>query len=621
MCAQKVTSGLIILSIASFFVTCGELDTVLPTTGTYRVNALVNNMSLNECSLIGAGDRIYPYFTTSVLDDPDVRGLVVFLQTPGGETVGQKVRYSLKTEEEPEERETRTDGSRETDGGTEKNAEKEEGTQTAEAGEDGQAETEDPDFHTAATSGETSERVRAAEPAAVESTETETFIRVTRLDKDLPAFPLPKNLKIGHYILVFQILGEKETLDRTEKGIYYLDDAVFSLNDIQRYLPDVSNGSHLIPPGITIMLEAKVAADERLDPYVIWYNGKKRIGEGRISEGAGLMLWQAPEQTGFHTIRAEAFPRRPEAGIYGKAREISLPVSSKAAGAGYFSGESEYITHWYQFRGNLQDSRIPVATERALIPKGERASHWTARNNIYGLSVGSRDIYLLPAFSFIPEEKKPGAGRFMFRFKPVEAGTVFSVLLKSESPSDSVYMDLVLSEEALELNITGPETSEVIPADYAPEEAEGFITLFIDFSAAGSQLAVNLSRENTPPVPPEPKIIALSSPLSGEGSFQFGASLNNTGAGGADAAGGSAPAEGRPVPVTAILDEFAVGWLETPLLSEEPAPDSDPASGEEPEPGDSPEEALPGGVTPSHEDTTPALSGKRTPTDSETTSL
>ncbi|MDR0624804.1 MAG: hypothetical protein LBG10_10320 [Treponema sp.] len=577
MCIQKARAALGIIGIVSLFVTCGELDTVLPMPGTYQINALVNNVSLNECSLITAEDRIYPYFVSSVLDDPDVRGLMVFLQTPGGETVGQKIRYTLKGAEEPEEQAVRTEDWSQIKGEAETEAETKTPAETGDAGEG-------PDFPP--ISEETGETVQIAEPVNVEPHETETLVRVTRLDKNLPAFPLPKNLQIGQYTMVFHVLGEREILDRTEKSIYYLDNAVFSLNDIQRYLPDVSNSSHLIPPGITIMLEATVIADERLDPYMVWYNGKKRIGEGRVSDGAGLMLWKAPEQTGFHTIRVEAFPRIPEAGLYGKSREISIPVSSKAAGMGYFSGEAGSITHWYQFRGNLQDSKTPVATERALIPKGERPSHWTAQNSIYGLSIGAGDIYLLPAFSPIPEGDNPGTGRFMFRFKPVAEGTVFSVQYKTESPADSVYMDLVLSNGTLQLNITGPGIAEAIPAAYAPEEAEDFISLFIDFSEDGDRLAVRLDRENPAPVPPEPKIITLSSPLNGEGSFQFGASLNIVGTSGPEAADNSLPAEERqPVPVAAILDEFAAGWMETSLLPEEPEPVmvSAPAPAEEPE--------------------------------------
>jgi hypothetical protein len=562
MCVQKIRRAFIILFISSLFLTCGELDTVLPSSGTYKVNALVNNSSLNESSLnesslITKNDRIFPYFVTSVTGDPDVQGLLIFLQTPAGEIAEKKIHYTLKpVEEEKGEKKSITIN--------------------------GEIETKAPVFD--GQNAEITEMPQTTGPVKTENKETETLIHVNRLDKDLPPFSLPENLPVGQYTLVFQILGEKEILDRTEKHIYYLDDVPFSLNDIQRYLPDISDGSYLIPPGTTVMLEAKIISGERLDPYVVWYSGKKRISEGRVSGGADLILWKVPEQTGFHTVRAEAFPYLPVAGIYGKSLEISLPVSAKAAGTGYFSGESEHITHWYQFRGNLQDSKMPVATERALIPKGEKVSQWSPQNNIYGLTIGPRDIYLLPGFSFVPSEKQPGVGRFMFRFKPVAEGTVFSAFFKSEFPPDSVYMDLVLSKETLQLNLSGFEISEVIPADFVPEEAEGFISLFIDYALDGNRLGVTLGRENT--TPPEPVVFVLSSPLNGEGSFQFGASLKSAETGNTDSADGSVPPEEpEPAPVTAILDEFAAAWLENAVLFAEPADveEPEPVPGEEPE--------------------------------------
>ncbi|MDR1894799.1 MAG: hypothetical protein LBQ61_08985, partial [Spirochaetales bacterium] len=470
-----------VLLISSVFCTCGELDTVLPSSGTYKVNALVNETSLNDSSLISKNDRIYPFFASSVTDDPDITGLLVFLQGPGGETVGKKIHYTLEAPGKEAPREPIAEPIKETAAKPVTEKPKEQTPESADetAGE-GDPDSPEPEL----------EQVKPApaaplpEPVKTEISEKESLIHVNRLDKDLPPFSLPEDLEIGQYALVFQVLGEKEILYQMEKNVYYLKDAAFSLKDIQSYLPDVSTGSHLIPLGITIMLEARVFSDARLDPYIIWYNGKKRISEGRFSEGAGLILWKAPEQTGFHTIRAEAFPYKPVGGISGRSREISLPISAKAVNSGYFSGEAGNITYWYQFRGNLQDSQVPVATERALVPKGERASQWTHEDTIYGLTVGSKDIYLLPAFSFASPGEKQGAGRFMLRFKPVSEGTIFSALFKSESsPADNLYLNLDLAKEGLKLDLISSGETLVIPSDYTPERYGNFITLFIDFSA------------------------------------------------------------------------------------------------------------------------------------------
>ncbi|MDR1099919.1 MAG: hypothetical protein LBL28_05495 [Treponema sp.] len=552
--------ALFILFISSFLYTCGELDTVFPSNGTYQVNALVNETSLNDCSLISKNDRIYPYFASSVLSDPDITGLVVFLQTPSGYIINKKIHYTLETVEE--------------DAPVENSGEVIDDTVPEDA------------------LIKVTENINIIEPVKID--ESEILIPVNRLDKGLPFFLLPDTLEIGPYTMIFQILGKREVLYREEKPVYYLDDAEFSLTDIQKYLPDVSGGSPLIPPGIAIMLEAQVVSDERLDPYIVWYSGRKRLSEGRISEGGGFILWKAPEQTGFHTIRAEVFPRRPNGVFPGISREISLPISSKTENGGYFSGESANILYWYQFQGNLQDSKNPVSTERALVPRGEKNSRWIPEGNIYGLAVDSQSAYLLPSFSFMPSGEAQGAGRFMLRFKPVSEGLVFSSCFKSESaPADMVYMNLSVAGETLNLDIIAPERSAAITLNYT-EEAESFITLFIDFVIHENYFEARIDRENDPAPPAEPKRISLLNPLNGEGSFQFGASLKNTEV--KEDQEELVPEEEKPAyfPVTAILDEFAFSRLEEYVFPEEPEPETEdiPVMAEETEPALPEEEPL-----------------------------
>ncbi|MDR1277428.1 MAG: hypothetical protein LBK02_01610 [Treponema sp.] len=547
MCSRNGKLALFILFISSFFYTCGELDTVFPSNGTYQVNALVNETSLSDCSLISRNDRIYPYFASSVISDPDVTGLLVFLQTPSGYIINKKIHYTLDTLDILET--------------VEENAPVE---NSGEAIDDTIPE----DALIKVT-----ENINIIEPVKID--ESEILIPVNRLDKGLPFFLLPDTLEIGPYTMIFQILGKKEVLYREEKPVYYLDDAAFSLTDIQKYLPDVSGGSHLIPPGVAIMLEAQVVSDERLDPYIVWYSGRKRLSEGRISEGAGFILWKAPEQTGFHTIRAEVFPRRSNGDFPGISREISLPISSKTENAGYFSGESANILYWYQFQGNLQDSKNPVSTERALVPRSEKNSRWIPEGNIYGLAVDSQSAYLLPSFSFMPSGETQGAGRFMLRFKPVSEGLIFSSCFKSESaPADMVYMNLSFAGETLNLDIIAPETSAAITLNYT-EEAERFVTLFIDFAIHENYFDARISRENDPAPPAEPKKISLLNPLNGEGSFQFGASLKNTEI--KEEPGELVPEEEKQTyfPVIAIFDEFAFSRLEEYAFSEEPEPETE----------------------------------------------
>ncbi|MDR1588226.1 MAG: hypothetical protein LBS57_12285, partial [Treponema sp.] len=377
MCIRIVRRTFIALILLLLFSACGELDTVLPSSGTYRVNVLVNDVSLDTCSLVRYDDKIRPYFADSVANDPDVTGLVVYLQNSGGEIVGRKTRYALKSAENKE-----ADAADETTGAGGESPEETESRTNAESDNAETAEGSD-----AAEADETS----GGEAVSYEDFDrSEILIRVGSLDGDFPFFHLPENLGTGLYTMIFQVLGqgpaygEKETLYRTEKILYYLGNSGFALSDIKTYLPGSLGMSRLIPPGTAVMLEARVEYDNTLDPYIVWYNGRKRLGEGRLADGAGAMLWKTPEQTGFHTVRAEVFPYQTRQGIAGISRVISLPVSSKASVTSFFSekyrdsftGDNSALIHWYQFRGSLQDSKNPVSTERALIPVSERIPRW-----------------------------------------------------------------------------------------------------------------------------------------------------------------------------------------------------------------------------------------------------
>jgi hypothetical protein len=667
MYARYAKPALIILIFSSFLVTCGELDTVLPSTGTYQVNALVNGVSLNDSSLINVKDRIYPYFVSSVASDPDVTGLTVFLQTPSGQGVGKKIHYSLKTAAEGQtDKQAPEQVFEEPPAGQTSAAAAQPLTEKDQAGGEDQAADQEqapaPDQKTDAedrTGGQTGQKAASAETAVL-SAETEALITVNRLDRDLPFFVLPENLEMGLYVMVFQVLGEHETLYREDKTIYYLGNARFSLIDIQQYLPDVS-GSHLVPPGTTVMLEAQVLSDARLDPYVVWYNGKRRISEGRLADGGAFILWKAPDQNGFYTIRAEVFPQRPVEGLCGKFREISLPISAKAAADGYFSGEADRIAYWYQFRGNLQDSKTQVPGGRALVSPGQGLPRWTPGDTVYGLSVGSGDVYRLSAFSLVeepPSGKKQDAGCFMLRFKPSGEGTVFSARFDAADPSGRVYLDLNFSEKGLSLDLTGPNESAAIALGYSPGENNGFISLFIDFALRdGFEAGLRAEHGRTRP---ELKTVALSGPLSGTGAFQFGASLKPSGT---EEAAAALSAE-TPVSDLAVLDEFALAFPgnspadeepeagdetgaalaeaaepspeETPSLGPAPADrepgeggeeNADPSSGEEPDSGDASRAAaaLPrtgGGGGPAGENSvTPAVSEKKPLSDTEAAPL
>ena len=398
MSIRFIRKALVIGILLPLFGACGELDTLLPSTGTYQVKALVNNTSLDDCSLVNAGDEIRPYFASSIADDPDITGLMVFVRSAKGEILGGKTLYTLESGIEGD------DGS---------------GSETAR-----------------------------------ETGGAKTVIPVKRLDKNLPLFPMPEKLAIGQYTLVFNVLGENETLYQTEQNIYYLHNAVLILKEIQMYLPGVAAGPQLVLPGATVLLEARVDFDPQLDPYIVWYNGKKRISEGKLSEGGASFLWEAPDQTGFHALRVEAFPFSSKERIAGSSREISIPVSSKAVGAGLVSGDASNLLHWYQFAGNIQDSKLPASDAKELVSLDGNPAQWRPIGYSYGLSTGPDNVYMLPPVSFFSDGANEGSGQILFRFKPAAEGCILSALFTSgASPADALEMDLSLKGETLSLSL------------------------------------------------------------------------------------------------------------------------------------------------------------------------
>jgi hypothetical protein len=470
------------------------MDTILPSSVSYQVGALVGRTSLDDYSVVGKNDAVQPVFIDSVVNDPDLAGLLVYLRSPEGETLGKKVYYLLETAEDPAQ----------------------DPSQTAEDPPSGPArdETQSPaQSETAGTLEDTPEKEENPGKTKNGTTnpveERETIIRVSRLDKGLPAFPLPENLEIGGYFLVFEALGEKQALYRTERYIYYIDDAKFTLGDIQSYLPGVSAGSFLIPPGLSVMLETQVAADERLDPYIVWYDGKRRIAEGRITNGTGRLLWEAPDRTGFHTIRAELFPFNPAAAssgtgnsgtvirssvpeLRGKVEELALPVSAKGGKPDLSAPEGGKVLHWYQFAGNLRDSMANGNRGKDLAGSGASDLRWVPSEGIYGLSVKTGDTYQLPQSSFALNEHKQGGGSFLLRVKPLAEGTLLTVFFKAAgSPGNALTMSIVYREQRLELSLEseGSKAAGSLPLDMFPEyftgsSAEPSLKKFIAAEAA-----------------------------------------------------------------------------------------------------------------------------------------
>jgi hypothetical protein len=577
MSTRKLAPVLGLLQLALLWAACGELDVVIPSSGTYRVDALVDEVSLEDCFVIGEGSRIRPYFISSVAEDPDVRGLAIYVRSSGGRSLGGKLLYTLNPGEE-------SPPGGEPSGGAASRGNDPEGAPPA--GEfEGYAPRENPGEGLGAGEAAEGESQKTGEPenpgavlrafpasraeGALMLGEEDLRVLVNWLDGDLPPFVLPQGLEIGRYTLVFQVQGEREAIYQIDKPFYYTADAVFSIDEVRSYLPGFFDGSPLIPPGTIVMLEAQAGADTRLDPYVVWFNGRRRIGEGSFAEGLSHFMWKAPEQTGFHTIRAELFPFPPSGPSGGKTRELSLPVSVKHEAIGYFSEAEGSFTAWYHLAGNLLNAKNPGA---ALIREGSAQPRWLPSLGIYGLALGREDVYGLPGIPFALAEGEWGKGRLWIRFKPEGAGLILRASFRRKNSSqNTLELSLSFTGRALRLSLSGEGgtlTREIPGEFYGGEE---FLALSLDFSFRGDIFSAALGQANTF-FPLEELSLVLSEPFAGEGSLQLGGFSRER-----PIPEDAKESSGAALPgLTAILDELALRYA----VGVSPAP-VDASPGEE----------------------------------------
>ncbi|MCL2558038.1 MAG: hypothetical protein FWE09_06125, partial [Treponema sp.] len=244
----------------------------------------------------------------------------------------------------------------------------------------------------------------------------------------LPRFSLPQGAAIGRHDLVFEALGGRGVLWRTEIPFFYVAGARFDLLDISVSLPGVFE-TRLIPPGINVLLEARLDFDARLDPYLAWIQGGTVLKAGRMSDGAGALLWEAPGRAAFYAMRLEIYPFAPAEGDpAGISRDFVLPVSASAQAGGFFfaaqggfparnalaRAQADFrggrdLRAWHRLEGTLADSLEPQDEERFLTPLAGTpgVARWASVGYSYGLSTGDEEAFLLAPTIFSAESADP----------------------------------------------------------------------------------------------------------------------------------------------------------------------------------------------------------------------
>jgi hypothetical protein len=496
MCLQKSIRIFLFLTVLAVFGGCGVLDSVLPSTGTYKINAKINDISLDDFSIVTSKDKIQPFFEEPVSEDPDITGLVVFLKDSRGLTTGYKVTYSLtyydkdndkedETESQPGQDNTKKDNSK-TEKQDEKKKDKDEVTLAS-----ADKNKEDNEENNKEDNNETlDENIDDLENIEHIKKNNEIIFPVKSLDDTLPFLPLPSDLPVGKYTLVFQVIGKNTFLYKYEKSLFYLADAQLVFEGIQVHLPGIAENSQFIQNGNVILLDIKLDFDSRLDPYIVWYNGKRILDEGRYSDRAGILLWQAPEQNGFVSLRAEVFPSWERTDLTGYQKGISLLVSSKEVDMHLFSEDTPNLVQWYTFEGSLNDSLTKDSEKLVIEPAGKNKLNWMPLNGTYGLASGTDNAYKLPPIIFSNNDRENW--QIISRFNPLSEGEIFSVQFGSASDTT-----MTLSSKKSNLILTLASASKTYSETLKlPDEKDSFITVSVKFFIQSGKLYAKLAFED-----------------------------------------------------------------------------------------------------------------------------
>jgi hypothetical protein len=317
-----------------------------------------------------------------------------------------------------------------------------------------------------------------------ESAEGETLINVRNLSSNLPSFPLPGNLSFGRYTLVSQVMSGRDVLQRTEKTFFYLGSATFSFEGINTYLPGIIDNPQIIPTESVVMLEANINFDSHLDPYIVWYSGKRKISEGRYSDGAGYLFWKAPDQSGFFSIQAEIFPVDNYSGLSGYQKEITMLVSSRTMDTNLVSESIPQLMHWYVFEGNLTDSKMASSAEREIKFISTGKPKWMPANGTYGFATGYDNIAALPIVRFTEDETK--SWQTLFCVKSLNDGVILSVPFSSD-----LSMELSIENQSLILTLSTPD--KFVSQNIKLPDIDSFFIAGLSFSVRSGLLSAKIN--------------------------------------------------------------------------------------------------------------------------------
>jgi hypothetical protein len=414
---KPVKSLFILLPILALF-SCGEMNTLIAPSDSYRVGASVSGRDLENGAVIGRGVSFLPLYVPQAEDDPDVVAFKVALQNSAGAAAATTIVYAE----------------------------------------------------------------RGAAPEIDSKTETLILVgRLTddlppfALPEDLPIGRYALVFQVvGKDGVLFE---SSRAFYYTGDQAFSL---ISVLSYPPGAAP--TSGAPLFPVGMRLLLEATVTAGASLDPYIVWsYEGKK-ISEGRIADGAGRILWTPPAAAGFHRVVASLFPVRPgsgEADFVGLTRTLTVTTSTSAPFPGLGGADSDYSLI-FRLLG-VRDPAGAEAQAYALAPQGSFPDLWAPFSDGYGLLLDGRRSYR-SGYPAAVADGTLHSSSVTIRVAPKRAGVLFRSFLPSESSGGGLAITLSSTAKGFSLQAASGSVSRFRAIELGTEWTGDAYEIKIDFS-------------------------------------------------------------------------------------------------------------------------------------------
>lgn len=342
---------------------------------------------------------------------------------------------------------------------------------------------------------------------------------------------------------------------------------------------------------VPLLLEAQIDVGDELDPYLVWSFAGNRLSEGRVAEIGARLLWTPPSLAGLYRIDVTLFPVPPlegeETTLGGLSRSITVATSPDAPYPG-LSGSGGEFTRLHRFLGSLTDQGTEAASGTPLTAIENAEAEWLPTADGYGILIGVGRSYQAAAPIVPVNEGVVSPGRLSFLLSPRGYGRLFRAEFASEDGADpALVLDLSLTElgpaAVIRSRSTTDEATDAAEVVESAEVAGSPLTLNNDthlielvFYSRNGGFFFYLTTDG---VQSEVAGVAAPEQLTGTGFFALGQPIDDGDReilGSLEAEGSGAERSSSVEPI-AVVDDFAVSAF-TPPLEEEPesleSPDS-----------------------------------------------